>query len=84
MDTSCTGTQQIPFKRSAFTLNSNNVRTQINLNTAWVDGSQIYGSDSTTANNLRTFVNGTLKTSSDNLLPKGSDGSYFAGDIRVN
>ena len=64
MDSSCTGTQQIPFKRSPFTLNSNNVRTQINLNTAWIDGSQIYGSDSTTANNLMTFINGALKTSS--------------------
>ncbi len=70
MDTSCTDTQTIPFKRSAFTLNSNGVRTQTNQITSWIDGSQVYGSDTLTASKLRTFVGGKLKTSDGNLLPK--------------
>lgn len=70
MDVSCTDSQTIPFKRSGFTLNSNGVRTQTNRNTAWVDGSQVYGSDSATAAKLRSFVNGKLKTGENNLLPK--------------
>lgn len=70
MDTACTDTQTIPFKRSAFTLNSNGVRTQTNQITSWIDGSQVYGSDTLTASKLRNFVGGKLKTSDGNLLPK--------------
>lgn len=84
MDSTNTGTQSISVRRSSFNLNAYGFRTQINSNTAWVDASQIYGSDVTTANNLRTFVGGALKTSSGNLLPKNSNGFYFAGDARVN
>ena len=54
MDKSCTGIQQIPIRRSAYD-SSQAVRTQINVNTAWVDGSQIYGSSKTVADNLRSF-----------------------------
>jgi peroxidase len=34
-----------------------------NLVTAWIDGSQIYGSDSQTACSLRSFQNGKLEIS---------------------
>ena len=61
-DKDCTGTQQISFKRSAFDP-TKNVRTEINLNTAWLDGSQIYGSDKATADKLRSFEKGKLLTS---------------------
>lgn len=44
-------------------------RNQTNINTAWIDGSQVYGSDVYTANWLRTFSDGKLKTSTGNLLP---------------
>lgn len=54
MDKTCTGIQQIPLKRSAYDPNQS-IRTQINVNTAWVDGSQIYGSSKTIADSLRTF-----------------------------
>jgi hypothetical protein len=64
-----TGTQNIQFKRSTFDP-SNNVRTQVNLNTAWLDGSQIYGSNKATADKLRSFERGKLLTSEGNLLPK--------------
>jgi hypothetical protein len=44
-------------------------RQQINLNTSWIDGSVVYGSDSVRASWLRTKVNGKLKTSAGNNLP---------------
>lgn len=43
--------------------------TFINTNTAWWDGSQIYGSDSATNAEIRSFVDGKLKISTDNRLP---------------
>ncbi|KAL3886206.1 hypothetical protein ACJMK2_026215 [Sinanodonta woodiana] len=49
-------------------------RQQLNQNTHYIDGSQIYGSDVATSNSLRTFVGGKLQTGADpnipNLLPK--------------
>jgi hypothetical protein len=44
-------------------------RQQINLNTSWIDGSVVYGSDSVRASWLRTKLNGKLKISSGNNLP---------------
>lgn len=82
-DKECTGTQELPFMRSAFDPNQA-LRTQINLNTAWIDGSQIYGSSKSDADALRTFSKGKLLTSDNNLLPKDDDGFYISGDIRTN
>ncbi len=64
-------TLPIDFHRSAISAGTGifNPRNQDNLLTAWVDGSQIYGSDQHRADWLRTFVNGKLKTSTGNLLP---------------
>lgn len=60
------------------------MRTQINKNTAWLDGSQIYGSDKATAHKLRSFERGKLLTSSGNLLPRDGKGFFISGDSRVN
>lgn len=46
-----------------------NPRNQTNINTAWIDGSMVYGSDIHRANWLRTFSDGKLKTSTGNFLP---------------
>ncbi len=64
-------TAAIPFYRSEVFSSSgiNNPRQQTNLNTAWIDGSVVYGSDETRAKWLRTFRDGKLKTSKDNFLP---------------
>ncbi|KAL3886209.1 hypothetical protein ACJMK2_026218 [Sinanodonta woodiana] len=49
-------------------------RQQLNQNTHYIDGSQIYGSETNTSNSLRAFTGGKLKTGEDpnipNLLPK--------------
>ena len=82
-DPDCTGTQSLPFMRSAFDPNQA-LRTQINLITAWIDGSQIYGSTKADADALRSFTKGKLLTSSKNMLPKDDNGFYISGDIRTN
>jgi len=79
----------IPFNRSA-TLPGTGIngiaRQQINNNTAWIDASQVYGSDIELANQLRTFENGKLKTAiADNgevILPL-INGQFLAGDERA-
>ncbi|KAL3886203.1 hypothetical protein ACJMK2_026212 [Sinanodonta woodiana] len=52
-------------------------RQQLNQNTHYIDGSQIYGSDEQTSTSLRTLSGGTLKTGGDatapNLLPKDTN-----------
>ncbi|KAL3886199.1 hypothetical protein ACJMK2_026208 [Sinanodonta woodiana] len=54
-------------------------REQLNQNTHYIDGSQIYGSDQFTSDSLRSFTGGTLKTGLDpdipNMLPKDTNNS---------
>ncbi|MFO1462635.1 MAG: peroxidase family protein [bacterium] len=93
-----TGTAVIPFSRSAFLdgtgTDASHPREQANALTAWLDASQVYGSDEARATWLRTGRDGKLKISEGNLLPF-NDGSvanapsasadfFVAGDIRVN
>lgn len=92
------GTATIAFKRSAYDplsgTRADNPRQQINAITIFLDGSAIYGSNSSRAAWLRTFSDGRLKTGTDNLLPfndgsqpnQGGTGTelFVAGDIRAN
>lgn len=90
-----TGTQEIPLSRS-FPVYPNGVREQINGITAWIDGSQVYGSDAERADALRTLDGtGMLKTSDGDLMPFNVDGLpnapssalpefFLGGDIRAN
>ncbi len=87
-DPNGTGSQTLSFSRSGYdpeTGNSlDNPREQVNLITAWLDGSMIYGSDEATAESLRTFEGGRLKTSEGDLLPMDQAGFFLAGDVRAN
>ncbi len=71
-----------------------NPRQHANEITAWIDGSNIYGSSDERAALLRSFEGGRLKVSDGNLLPldPGSNNDnpgpatelFIAGDVRAN
>lgn len=86
----------IPMTRSKFEMDGFRVRQQMNDITAYVDASNVYGSDNTRARALRRMDNsGKLKTSAGELLPFNVDGLpnapdrnnrnlFLAGDVRAN
>ena len=77
-------TEAIPFTRSEFRKGAgfqSSVRQQINLNTSWIDGSVVYGSDAKRARWLRTLSKGKLKTSASNLLPYNTINGELTGAI---
>ena len=79
-------TEPIPFYRSEVASGTGvtNPRQQLNLTTAWIDASVVYGSDSTRASWLRTKKYGKLKTSANNLLPWNTLNNEESGDIDIN
>jgi len=96
-DPSFSGTQEIPFNRSLYdpTTGIINARQQLNEITAWIDASNVYGSNSERASVLRSNDgSGKLKTSSGDLLPFNTtglanaggsgDNLFIAGDVRAN
>ena len=94
-----TGAVTIGFNRSIYDAETgtspDNPRQQLNEITAWIDASNVYGSDSERADALRSNDgSGRLKTSDGNLLPFNVDGLpnaggdspelFLAGDVRAN
>ena len=100
-DPFATGAGTIVVNRSAWDRTTgtgpDNPRQQINQITAWIDASNVYGSDVVRAAELRTFVGGRLQTSAGDLLPFNTTGLpnanagptpddelFLAGDVRAN
>ena len=101
-DPTSTGTQVIPDTRSVYDAATGtsvaNPRQQVNVITSFIDGSQIYGSDTTRQMAQRTLSGGHLKTSAGDLLPFNTlglanandagivpdDQLFLAGDVRAN
>lgn len=93
-DPHSTGREVIALDRSAYHM-VHGVRQQMNVLTAYIDGSNVYGSEDARAKELRTLDGtGRLKTSAGDLLPfnvhrfpnaPNDDPSLFlAGDERSN
>jgi hypothetical protein len=91
------GPGPIPFDRSLFdpsTGTSEVPRQQLNEITAFIDASNVYGSDGPRATALRALTGGRLKTGEGDLLPLNLDGLpnaggpfstlFVAGDVRAN
>lgn len=89
------GTKTIAFNRSIYSNDDSGVRQQLNEVTAWIDASNVYGSDETRALTLRTLNgDGKLNTSDGNFLPYNTEGLpnaggnsaslFLAGDVRAN
>ncbi|XP_076461478.1 salivary peroxidase/catechol oxidase-like [Babylonia areolata] len=88
----------LSFPRSVQVTNAKCQQTpveQLNQITAYMDGSQVYGSTDSENQGLRAFTGGQLQTSHEDLLPRDSketcvvedprrDYCFKAGDIRVN
>lgn len=84
-DPTGTGTQVIPMTRSAAdpATGVTSPRQQINATTGWLDGSQIYGSDTTTALKLRTLSGGRLKTGPGDSLPLNTLANFPTGTLTM-
>lgn len=80
-DPDCTGTETFTQERSVFNA-AKTVRTPTNVITAWIDGSQIYGSDLTVASSLRLFRDGKFRIPRGFLLKSSTQ--FIAGDVRAN
>jgi peroxidase len=82
------GNKMIPMARSAYDLssgtNASNPRRHINEITGWIDASNVYGSDTVSANWLRTFQGGKLKTSSGGFLPYNTTTGEFNDPVDPN
>ena len=101
-DPASTGSKLIYMDRSAFdpATGTTSAREQINTVTAFIDASQIYGTDSSRAAWLRTYSGGRLKTrvvansvllplndgtqANDNPVGASATTLVVAGDVRAN
>uniref|UniRef100_A0A665WC44 NAD(P)H oxidase (H2O2-forming) n=1 Tax=Echeneis naucrates TaxID=173247 RepID=A0A665WC44_ECHNA len=77
-DPTSTGEVLLPFQRGPWDKESgqspSNPRTQVNMVTAWIDGSSIYGPSTSWSDSLRSFSEGLLTSGSEWNMPKQGGG----------
>ncbi|KAG7245489.1 hypothetical protein INR49_010940, partial [Caranx melampygus] len=77
-DPNGTGKVLLPFQRGPWDRESgqspSNPRSQVNLVTAWIDGSSIYGPSTSWSDSLRSFSGGRLTSGSEWNMPKQGGG----------
>uniref|UniRef100_A0A8C4GI45 NAD(P)H oxidase (H2O2-forming) n=1 Tax=Dicentrarchus labrax TaxID=13489 RepID=A0A8C4GI45_DICLA len=77
-DPTATGNVLLPFQRGPWDKESgqspSNPRTQVNLVTAWMDGSSIYGHSTSWSDSLRSFSGGLLTSGSEWNMPNQATG----------
>jgi len=82
------GNVMIPMTRSAYDLSTGtgpeNPRQNNNKISAWIDASNVYGSDVYRANWLRTFQGGKLKVSAGNYLPYNTIDGTLEGVVDID
>ncbi|KAJ8002561.1 hypothetical protein DPEC_G00160180 [Dallia pectoralis] len=80
-DPNHTGRVLLPFQRGLWDKHSsqspNYPRTQVNLVTAWLDGSSIYGPSNSWCDTLRSFSGGGLASGHQWNMPRRSGGSHL-------
>lgn len=84
-DPQAQGKAVIPLLRNVFDPNTGrstrNPREHLNIITAYLDGSAVYGSDEERAHWLRSFVDGKLKVSKGDLLPLNTEDGEFGSPL---
>ncbi|KAM9351638.1 dual oxidase 2 [Symphorus nematophorus] len=80
-DPTATGNVLLPFQRGSWDKESgqspSNPRTPVNLVTAWIDGSSIYGPSTSWSDSLRSFSGGLLTSGSEWNMPTQTTGRSF-------
>ncbi|XP_032379057.1 dual oxidase 1 [Etheostoma spectabile] len=77
-DPTDTGKVLLPFQRGPWDKESgqspSHPRTQVNMVTAWIDGSSIYGPSTSWSDSLRSFSGGLLTSGSERNMPNKATG----------
>uniref|UniRef100_A0A3B3ZTC3 NAD(P)H oxidase (H2O2-forming) n=1 Tax=Periophthalmus magnuspinnatus TaxID=409849 RepID=A0A3B3ZTC3_9GOBI len=80
-DPSSTGKVLLPYQRTQYAEETgqspSNPRIQLNLVSAWIDGSSIYGHSSSWSDSLRSFSGGLLASGSERDMPRLESGLRF-------
>ncbi len=83
-DPNGTGAEVIGFNRSNTATDEFGHKGEPNAITAYIDGSNVYGSSDEVTDKLRSHTGGRLLEGVNGLLPTDDKGQFLAGDIRVN